>query len=477
RFTKLQKDLLKGIDLPKGVVLNTALRENLIILAVGIALKIPTFIIGLPGSSKSLAKAVLQTQMLGKRSPLPFFQRLPSAQLRVLQCSPHTTARDLQGHCDSVCKIPDAVAVLEEIGLAEMSPDLPLKVLHEIFDDKSRFANAFVATSNWNLDPAKMNRGLFVTRSMPSEEDLVETMLEFVGDPSHASCTSRQKQVSTTSTSSTTSTNAGAATLGTRTAFLKKLSAAFLEVVAVMGEKKEFPEGAFYALRDIYSCVTQMYNMKSSAQMSSLFRENAESLLQKVVRPNFSGLPPYAQQEVDRIFEKHLLLPCCENRDKKEQPDVGAAPIIDGSTSVLSCALRPVPPRRASTMSLVNAAFLHPNDGLSLYATAHVICGSGFSGDKGSLAYTHEVIRELKTSLSEGRPVILLYNENVYESLYDLLNKFYQEYSGRYFVDLGLGHARVKVDIHEDFRLLLLADHAEAYSEFPPPLLNRFEKH
>ena len=69
--------------------------------------------------------------------------------------------------------------VLEEIGLAEMSSDMPLKILHDKFDNAATRVG-FVAMSNWNLDPAKMNRGFFTTRSMPTSADLLETMMEFV---------------------------------------------------------------------------------------------------------------------------------------------------------------------------------------------------------------------------------------------------------------------------------------------------------
>ncbi|KAJ9473285.1 hypothetical protein DIPPA_08035 [Diplonema papillatum] len=44
-------------------------------------------------------------------------------------------------------------------------------------------------------------------------------------------------------------------------------------------------------------------------------------------------------------------------------------------------------------------------------------------------------------------------------------------------VDVGLGRTKIKVWLHDDFRLVLLATLRDAYHSFPPPLLNRFEKH
>lgn len=97
-----------------------------------------------------------------------------------------------------------AVVVLDEVGLAEDSPNLPLKALHPLLEDGTEGAKkdytdqvfcfhyeygdylllsqqiiareervAFIGISNWALDPAKMNRGVMVTRADPTEEELV----------------------------------------------------------------------------------------------------------------------------------------------------------------------------------------------------------------------------------------------------------------------------------------------------------------
>ena len=66
----------------------------------------------------------------------------------------------------------------DEMGLAEHSPNNPLKVIHSELeydqneDDKQV---AFVDISNWNLDAAKMNRGISISIPEPDEEDNKET--------------------------------------------------------------------------------------------------------------------------------------------------------------------------------------------------------------------------------------------------------------------------------------------------------------
>ena len=94
-----------------------------------------------------------------------------------------------------------SVVVLDEVGLAEDSPSLPLKALHPLLEDGTSGADsevttthcmkclcncnncyqiidrekrvAFIGISNWALDPAKMNRGVMVTRGKPDEEELI----------------------------------------------------------------------------------------------------------------------------------------------------------------------------------------------------------------------------------------------------------------------------------------------------------------
>ena len=56
------------------------------------------------------------------------------------------------------------VLLLDEVGLAEHSPDMPLKALHAILVAPPV---AVVGLSNWVLDPAKMNRAVLLMRPQP----------------------------------------------------------------------------------------------------------------------------------------------------------------------------------------------------------------------------------------------------------------------------------------------------------------------
>ena len=93
----------------------------------------------------------------------------------------------------------------------------------------------------------------------------------------------------------------------------------------------------------------------------------------------------------------------------------------------------------------------------STFSTGHriepyVLFGSSFPKDR---EYTQVCrnINQIKICMETGRTVILLNLENLYESLYDLLNQYYIILAGgQRYVDLGLQTHRVKCRVHNDFK-------------------------
>jgi hypothetical protein len=103
-----------------------------------IELKIPLFLIGKPGSSKSLAKTLIAQKMQGlDRSNSKILQHFKEAQLITFQCSPMSTSEMILKTFRYCAKYQlerkndldryTSVVVLDEIGLAEASPSMPLK--------------------------------------------------------------------------------------------------------------------------------------------------------------------------------------------------------------------------------------------------------------------------------------------------------------------------------------------------------------
>ena len=71
-----QDVLLDNMKLGKNIARNSALRENVFMMLVCISLRIPLFLVGKPGSSKSLAKSIIMNSMKGPRSEMELLQKL-----------------------------------------------------------------------------------------------------------------------------------------------------------------------------------------------------------------------------------------------------------------------------------------------------------------------------------------------------------------------------------------------------------------
>ena len=67
-YFRCQDVLLENMKLGPNIARNAALRENVFMMAVCIELRIPLFLVGKPGSSKSLAKSIVADSMLGRSS-------------------------------------------------------------------------------------------------------------------------------------------------------------------------------------------------------------------------------------------------------------------------------------------------------------------------------------------------------------------------------------------------------------------------
>ncbi len=163
------------VALQKNIARNSALLENVFMIIICIELRIPLFIVGKPGSSKSLAKSIVANSMEGQNSKTELFRNLKETYFVNFQCSPLTTPEMIlesfkeAANFQLNCNLEKTVAVvnLDEIGLAEGSESMPLKALHPLLEEgtdseenaKPHDKVAVIGISNWALDPAKMNRG------------------------------------------------------------------------------------------------------------------------------------------------------------------------------------------------------------------------------------------------------------------------------------------------------------------------------
>lgn len=95
---------------------------------------------------------------------------------------------------------------------------------------------------------------------------------------------------------------------------------------------------------------------------------------------------------------------------------------------------------------------------------------------------SHELLSTLKSYISLGYIVVMKNLDDLYGSLYDLFNQKYSEVEGRKYCYLYFGESKHKVEVHPDFKAVILINSEselkglELELEQPAPFLNRFEK-
>ena len=74
------------MKLGPNIARNAALRENVFMMAICIELRIPLFLVGKPGSSKSLAKSIVAASMLGRSSEEKLMKEFKEVVCLTLTC-------------------------------------------------------------------------------------------------------------------------------------------------------------------------------------------------------------------------------------------------------------------------------------------------------------------------------------------------------------------------------------------------------
>ncbi|RNA31081.1 E3 ubiquitin-ligase RNF213-like [Brachionus plicatilis] len=471
---------LSEIKLPDAIARNQALKENIFMILICIELKIPLFIIGKPGSSKSLAKTLISNKMQGSdRNSSPLLSTFKEAHLITFQCSPMSTSEMILNTFRYCARYQferrndldryTSVIVLDEIGLAEASASMPLKTLHPLLEDGVHFEEkeeqelckkipngnlyeqnwnqiGFIGISNWVLDPAKMNRGIFVNRNNPSTSELKDTVVGI--------CKNDKKVLEKL----------------TQQRLIESLSSAYLNLC----EKARNKIREFFGLRDFYALIKMIYwhtKESESNEIDWLFLERA-------IKRNFGGLVDLDPSGtfIKQFQDDKINLKITKNN--LNVIDLVKEALLKRTTEDENRYLLLLS-QNDNALDLINNFVLNELDNGTKHSKIKIIFGSSFPNDQ-KYSQICRKIHQIKLSMELGKTVILLNLENLYESLYDALNQFYYKFGDdTKFVDLGLGTARVKCLVHEEFRLIVVADKKSVYNpkKYPIPLVNRLEKH
>ena len=432
-----QEDYLIRMELPPGTAKNAALRENVFVMLVSILNRIPVFVVGKPGCSKSLAIQLIRSNLRGKDSRDPFFKTLPHLYVVSYQGSESSTsegineifekASNYKDHSNDTNVLP--VVLLDEVGLAENSPNNPLKVLHSILEPgKGKLPDvAVVGISNWALDAAKMNRAIHLSRPEPTVNDLEETAISLY-----------QANVESGRELDTSTKNV-----------LNCLANAYYEYLP----NQAHPH--FHGLRDYYSLV------KSLPDGSC----NDMNQISVALQRNFGGIP-VESSKVEEVFINKL----------KSQVLISDRCSSIPVTTLIQKNLEDPKARHLMLTTNGDSAIGILKQNLSqLVKKTITIFGSRFEEDM-SDDYNYRMLSRIILCMERDCVLILRDLECIYGSLYDMLNQNYSVVGERKNCRVALGaYSNPMCYVNDCFRCIVLVDYDKVdYSD--PPFLNRFEK-
>ncbi|KRX03117.1 P-loop containing nucleoside triphosphate hydrolase [Pseudocohnilembus persalinus] len=483
QFNKVMKceynDLIQKIKLPPGIAPNISLKENIFALFTCLRTNIPLFILGQPGSSKTLAVNLILSSMRNKKSDNKFFQQLQEVYPNFYQGHLQSTSEKIKKTFDSAIQLQNqlklksvvtnqsqnnknpteaqVLIVIDEIGLAEQSPYNPLKVLHPLLEPSEKQNQiAFVGISNWSLDASKMNRGICLSKPKLDIHQLNETAVaiyeHLLQNQQDNKIKNQLKQV------------------------FESISDIYLmymqEINKQTAEKSYQPN--FHGLRDFYFLIKYI----SKSVIKSEKKEDGkldESLLMNLIYTglvkNFGGNQAMLQKMLDIFQQKYLNYSFAkpQHQDQiKEQlikENLENNAILDRNLMLISDNLDTA----YNQLTSITKDIKKPSK---------LFVGSNFQDDT-QIEKSYEVINQVIDSVQKGYICILINLDDIYQSFYDLLNQNFQIQkvgTEKYFCRISVGAESSKIQVNENFKLVLIQD-VSSYKRLDPPLLNRFEKH
>ena len=452
--------IANNIRLDKGIAKNRALLENIFSLFVAINTKVPIFIVGKPGCSKSLSFQLLNKSMQGKISDNEFFKLYPKLMVNSYQGSMASTSKGVENiffkarkvfHdlTDENKKNNISLIYFDEMGLAEYSPNNPLKVIHaelEYDQNEGDKKIAFVGISNWILDASKMNRGISISIPEPNEDDNKETSLT-IGKSYNEKLAETYKS------------------------FFENLGLTYFEYKKYLKLKHNLDgKEDFHGNRDFYHLVKNAArSMIKKENNHELNKNNIYELGVTSIERNFGGLQFEDENKTSLEIVKNIF--------KEKYPEVYVTKeynvlerIKENINDSNSRYLLVISKSSVSTF-LLSSILNEDNKEYSFYI------GSKFKADLNTEEYALKVLNKIQSHMENGNILIMKDLESVYPAMYDLFNQNFTVLSNKNYARLAVGSSVNTFSfVNDNFRCIIDVDKDQINKE-EAPFLNRFEKH
>ena len=473
---QLQDELIKNIKLQKGIAPNEALRLNLFICFIGILTKISVFLVGPPGCSKTLCFNLLKNEMKGYHSKSKFWQQYPQLFVTSYQGSLTSTSKGIiDTFKDAEKKLKDYMTreqknkandkiidnkskkdkgiivcvFIDEIGLCEISPYNPLKALHTYLELDYKNQNkeeklAFVGISNWKLDAAKMNRGIYLNVINPISDftQMKDTALQIANVYDKTFSINYSDLIEKL-----------ARAVFNYNIYLKNISAEQIN---------------FHGARDFYNLiktVTKKILEKNSKEENGILQSFS------AIESNYNGL--FFKNGVNSAdLIKKEFKKICPEANNIEQEELG----------IINCIKNNINDEDSRYLLLIMKS------NLSQYLILKILkneseenkifyyLGSLFEDDIYNEAYCAKAINKIKYYLEHDIILILKNLSTTYASLYDLLNQRFTYIKNQKYAEISLGEVSNSTFVNDNLKIIVFI-REDAVKEQDPPFLNRFEKY
>ncbi|KAJ5073719.1 hypothetical protein M0811_08283 [Anaeramoeba ignava] len=495
------------------IAVNQILKENLLLVFISCYVQIPLFIVGKPGTSKTLSiEIILHRLRQGSDNLLIQAFKLSPLVPFYLQCSKILSskgisrifklARESKKHIRSEI-IP--VVILDEVALAEFSPDLPLKVLHSElefsdrkylnqfmkkpnfstkkgFDKKKNFRKvrfsiekydnnnnnnnndninisgiekekedqeiiSVIVVSNWKIDPANTNRSILLCKQDPSPKDIKETT-ELILQSQNL-----QNQVD-------------------------EKPALFYNLITKKQTQKNQNQNQliyrhYYGLRDFYYLLRM--SIKATLKFQKIY-SNTNVFWNEVYR-NFGSKPTFLG-EIRKTFseENGFPLPSKEfSSMKMVQQNIHGNLLPKEGGRRYHLEKDEVHLYSRHLMVLIDSLAFFPVF-LQQIKSKKVIIFSSFFPKESKRIKIIQNLKQVEKSVSLGETIVLYNNNQLFEPLYDLLNQNYIKIENKLYTRISFEDESRFVFINPGFRIIVITTKIRAYEKESPAVLNRFEK-
>ncbi|EAX92727.1 hypothetical protein TVAG_329880 [Trichomonas vaginalis G3] len=443
----------------KGISKNKPLKENCWATYVALINRIPLWIIGAPGLSKSLSVNMAINGLRNGYIKLPNGHNFNILK-QLFMCSKESTTKDLSfafqllanednriiqniKNTKNSKELPIPIMMLEEMGHADLSDESCLKLLHQVIDEgvtakDKTLQISIVGLSNYKMDSAKLNRGLLILRDNLLQAEMANTLKNIFNDVKKDNF----KQEITQSEEN----------------ILKAIAKA----------KNTSSAGEIYSIRDLYAFAQNL------AQISLQKEEEVQRAIFKNLFCTKIEFETLKQTFPTRIYQAFNF----NNSDNKPIVCEDYKKLIFDSINA-NVNFNLITNRHLMFITEDDAALDIITEELGDKKDSVVLFGNRQSGISESIWVAEDCERFLR-AMSRGNLVIIHGIHPCFNNLYDIFNQKYQEIvenkQTKHIGFISCNGGSYSAEVKPEFRCVIVLTKTE-FDQLPAPFVSRFEKH